>query len=65
MSGTDPKGWGDRFLSFCLAVLGGVIALSIAVAVLKFIMIWLLGALGLAVLIWLGVVVYRATRDRW
>lgn len=65
MSGADPKGWGDKFLSFCLAILGGIIALSIAVSVLQSIWGWVLGAIGLVAFAWLGVVVYRATKNRW
>lgn len=65
MSGTDPKGWGDKFLSLCLSMLVGTIALYLVVSLLKAIWVWLAVVAGIAALAWFGIVVYRATKNHW
>lgn len=52
----DPVGW---FFSMCLTVMGGVIALVVAVHLLEIIRWWLLGAITLAMVIGVGVFVGR------
>ena len=64
MTGDNPKTVAQRFFMFCLLILGGVIALTLAVDFLAKIWGWLL-LLGLVMIaIWVTVVVVRARRDR-
>jgi len=48
-----------------LLVLGAVIALNLAVAYLQPILPWIVGAIGIAFVIWLVVVLVRWRRSRW
>ncbi|PPJ23143.1 hypothetical protein C5E45_29345 [Nocardia nova] len=64
----EPSGMIDGFFSRCLRVFLGVILLYLAVQVLKVllpILIVILAVAGLAGLVWLGIVVFRTTRQKW
>lgn len=54
-----------KFFTACLLVLGGVLALSVAVELLTQIRWWLLAAATVIALGWTGLRVYRWRRDRW
>ncbi|WP_432948231.1 hypothetical protein ACQPXM_13155 [Kribbella sp. CA-253562] len=58
----DPFRWIWRASLF---VFGSVVLLNLAVAYLQPIMPWLIGAAGVAVLLWVVVAVIRWRRNRW
>jgi putative effector of murein hydrolase LrgA (UPF0299 family) len=65
MSGENPKTLGQRFFMFCLLMLGGIIALTLALDFFARIWGWLL-LIGLLVCaVWVAIVVLRARRSRW
>jgi hypothetical protein len=57
----NPKTLAQRFFMFCLLILGGILALSLALEVLARIWGWLL----LAGCVWVAIVILRARRNRW
>lgn len=61
----DPKSMAQRFFSFCLLVLGGIVLLDLALELLAQFWGWL-ALIGLvAVLSWALVRIVRARRNRW
>lgn len=65
MSDESPKSLAQRFLHTCLLILGGVIALWLAIETASHIWVWLIlgavTALGAGLLIWWA----RRRSDRW
>ena len=61
----DPKTMSQRFFTFCLLVLGGVLLLWVALELLAQFWGWLLLGLIAVAVIWILVRVLRARRDRW
>lgn len=64
MSTPTPKGLIERFFQACVLILGGVLALWIALSVLAHIWGWLLLIAGIALLVAAGVVAFRWWRAR-
>ena len=65
MTEKDPTTMGRRFFTFCLLVLGGIVLLQIALALLSQFWGWLLLIAVALASIWLLVRLLRARRDRW
>ena len=61
----DAKSMAQRFFSFCLLVLGGIVLLALAFELLAKFWGWLVLAGVVAVLSWALVGIVRARRDRW
>jgi hypothetical protein len=61
----NPKTLAQRFFMFCLLILGGILALSLALEVLARIWGWLL-LIGLLVgCVWVAIAILQARRNRW
>ena len=60
-----PKSVAQRFFDTCLLVLGGVVALWLALQFLAQFWSWIVLVLSVAGVIWVTVLVVRARRDRW
>lgn len=58
----DPAGW---ILHACLTLLGAAIALNLAVAFLRPILSWIIGAGALVAATWIVVAIMRWRRSRW
>ncbi|MCU1580040.1 MAG: hypothetical protein JWP19_2244 [Rhodoglobus sp.] len=65
MTDKEPKSIAQRFFDLCLLLLGGVLALWLALQFLAQFWGWLLLIAGIAGGIWLAVVIVRARRNRW
>ncbi|WP_280278389.1 hypothetical protein [Nocardia wallacei] len=65
MSGNGEPGYVDRFVGACLKVLGGVLALYVAVSMMQSIAWPVIVFAGTALLVWLVVVVIKTWRERW
>ncbi|MEV0710393.1 MULTISPECIES: hypothetical protein [Nocardia] len=65
MSGHEEPGYVDRFVGACLRVLGGALALYVAVYLVQSILWPLILIVGGGALAWLVVVVIRTLRERW
>lgn len=61
----EPVAMSQRILGFCFAIFLGVILLYLALDVLSAIWGWLLLVGIIVAVIWIGLVIYRARRDRW
>ena len=62
---SSPKNLAQRFFDLCLLLLGGVIALRIALAFLAQVWGWLVLIAVLVAAIWALFAVRRARRNRW
>ena len=65
MATEQPKSIFQRLFNICLLLLGGTIALSLALQLLSQIWGWLLLIAGLAGAIWIAVRIVRARRNQW
>lgn len=65
MSGHGEPGYIDRFVGACLKVLGGALALYVAVSVMQSIAWPVVVFTATAVVVWLVVVVIKTWRERW
>ena len=61
----EPAAMSQRILGFCFAIFVGVILLYLALDVLSAIWGWLLLVAAIITVGWIGLVIYRARRDRW
>lgn len=61
----SPAGWAGGFFNACLLILAGMIALSLAVDMLRCIWPWLVGAVAVAALVYAAVRWLQSWSDRW
>ncbi len=61
----SPTGMVDSLKRACLGILVAAIAINLAVGVVQSVWPALLLIAGIAGIIWLSVVVYKAWRERW
>lgn len=64
MADNSPRSLPQRFFRACLLLLGGIVALWLALELLAQFWGWLLLAAGIALAIWTGVVSFQLWRDR-
>lgn len=64
MSDDSPRALPQRFFRGCLYLLGGIVALWLALELLAQFWGWLLLAAAAALAIWTGVVSYQLWRER-
>ena len=62
---STPKGLAGRFFDLCLLLLGGVIALWVALQFLAQFWGWIVLIVVLVAAIWALVAIMRARRNRW
>ena len=60
-----PKNMAQRFFDLCLLLLGGIIALWVALQFLAQFWGWIVLSAALVAAIWALVLVLRARRNRW
>lgn len=60
-----PNNWIDRIVGWCVGILLGVVALSLAVQLLTSMAPALVVIIGLAALVYLAYVVISTLRNRW
>jgi membrane protein YdbS with pleckstrin-like domain len=60
-----PKGLAQRFFDLCLLLLGGIIALWVALQFLAQFWGWIVLIVVLVAAIWALVAILRARRNRW
>ena len=61
----EPITMAQRFLTFCLAVLAGVVLLYLAVQLLMQFWGWLMLLAAVAIIVYMGIRVAVRRRDRW
>ena len=61
----EPITMAQRFLTFCLAVLAGVVLLYLAVQLLTQFWGWLMLLAAVAIIVYMGIRVAMRRRDRW
>jgi putative flippase GtrA len=61
----EPITMAQRFLTFCLAVLAGVVLLYLAVQLLTQFWGWLMLLAAVAIIVYMGIRVAVRRRDRW
>jgi heme/copper-type cytochrome/quinol oxidase subunit 4 len=60
-----PKSIASRFVSFCVLVLIGILAIWIALDVLSRIWGWVVLIVVIVVLAYVGILLFRRWRNRW
>lgn len=65
MSSNEPTTLARRFLSFCVAVLAGIVLLYLAAQLLAEFWGWLLLLAVLVAVIWITTRIVKMRRDRW
>lgn len=65
MTGDNPTSFAQRFFLSCVLLLGGIIALTLALDFLAKMWGWVLLISLIVAAVWVTVVVVRARRDRW